>query len=67
MKPLKCFQVANEEIQDRRAGGGRPHAKQGLLRVRMEQRPVHGSGQVRTRLVSPITATTPTPCTREHI
>lgn len=46
-------QSADEEVQDRRVGGGRSRAEQERIRATVEQRPGAGAGQVRNRLVPP--------------
>lgn len=53
-------QVSDEEVQDRRAGGGGPRAEQERVRAAVEQRPAAGAGQVRSRLVPPPPLHTPT-------
>lgn len=49
------FQVPDEEVQDRRAGGDGPRHDEERVRAAVEQRHPAGAGQVRHRLVHPHT------------
>lgn len=60
------MQIADEEVQDRRSGGGRPRRLERSLRPPMDQRQTPGAGQVRHRVVTHPTSLSMNACDTRH-